>query len=470
MKKGLWNRRMPTMLAFVILLISIWTTSFLVQQRVITVGRASPDKTPQNITVSNISDSSFTVSFTTEQKTVSGVSVKRATSSYVVFDDRNKTEPEAKPFFSHFITIADLTPETKYEFSILSEGETYLDEGKSFSVTTGKKLSSSPPVQTPVLGKIIQPDGSPGDDSIVELKLGNSQILSILTKEDGSFILPTNSLRDSTLANYLTLKPNDEITITALKQSFKSQIKVLYENSQSLPPITLEQNYNFTDVEKTKIATAASQLEIQSLPRRFGDVRITTPRQSESFVDQRPTFRGSAIPNSNIKITSPVAADITSSANGSWSFRPESSLPPGIHKLTIETVDGFGVTRKISADFTIFPSGSQVADSATPSATPITTTAPTATPTTLVTPNVTVTTTPSATPSATPITTTAPTATPTTLVTPIATSPTTITTAAPTATNAPQVSLAPTGSTATVALTFVSVLLIIAGSALLFLL
>src|SRR3989344_1491448 len=115
MKKGLWSKRMPTIFAFLLLFISIWVTSYLIQTGVIIVGRATPDKTPQNVTIANITDSSFTVAFTTNEKTSGGLSVEEVGKNpYVVFDDRNKKTGlpaqagEQNEFYSHYITVSEL--------------------------------------------------------------------------------------------------------------------------------------------------------------------------------------------------------------------------------------------------------------------------------------------------------------------------------------------------------------------------
>ena len=62
MKRGIWSKRIPTILALFILFGSIWVTSFLIQTGVIFVGRASPDRIPQNVKISNITDSGISFS------------------------------------------------------------------------------------------------------------------------------------------------------------------------------------------------------------------------------------------------------------------------------------------------------------------------------------------------------------------------------------------------------------------------
>ena len=139
--------------------------------------------------------------------------------------------------------------------------------------------------------------------------------------------------------------------------------------------------------------------------------------------------------------------------NGSWSFRPSVPLSPGEHTITIETQDNFGILKTISQKFTVFASGAQVAESATPSATPAITITPTTTQ--AITPTVFIS------PSATPLITQIPTIAPTVVVTiPPTIPPITI----------PITTPAPPGSSSSLILTSISIILIFTGSVLLFLL
>lgn len=460
MKQKLWNKRIPTIIALGLLFVSIWVTSYLIQTGVIFVGRAGPDKTPQNINVSNITDSSFTLSFTTNAKTVAGLSVEeKGSSPFIVFDNRNKNSNDQTEFYSHFITVPDLKPETIYNFSILSSGETFLDDGKKYSVKTGAAISSPPPKQNPVTGKIILRDGKDAGDTIVELQVGGAQSITARTKDDGSFIIPTNSIRTQFLNNYFILEPNQELKIRALKQDMTASVTTLFKNSEAIPQIILTSNYDFVDTDVEEIPSLSSQLKIPTPKTRFGEISVLSPSGSESFIDSRPLFRGTALPNETVRITiesDPIKTEVIADGNGVWTFRPAFSLSAGQHKITIQSVDRFGVIKTISRIFIVFPSGSQVAESATPSATPTVTITQPPTPTPIQSGP---TSTPIPTPTASP--TFAPTTTPTPTIPPFITiSPTQI----------PIVTPAPPGSTSSIILTAISVLLIFAGSALLFLL
>lgn len=461
MRGTLWHKRIPTLFAFVVLFLSIWVTSYLIQSGIIFVGRATPDKTPQNIIISNITENTFTVAFTTNVETVAGVSVEGAGAPFVVYDNRNRQAGTQKPYFSHYITVSDLSPKTNYQFSIISDGETFLSNGQKYTVQTGDKISGSPPKQDPVVGKVILPEGGPASDTIVELQVTGGQIITDLTNDNGGYIIPTNSIRNSSLAAYLTIGPDEELTLTAFRSDLQTQVKVLFKNASVIPPITLSQKYDFTKVSEGQVSTASSQLKTSQAQTGFGEVRILTPGPSQSFIDNRPLFRGTALPNKTVKITiesNPITAAVLAGSAGAWSFRPDVALAPGEHKITIISPDRFGIMKTVSQTFSVFASGSQVAQSATPSATPTITVAPTLTPTPAL--------------SITPVASISPTVTAT--IAPVIPSPTptTVLALSPTAapTNPPVATPAPTGSSSSIALTIFSIALILGGTALLFLL
>jgi len=468
MRKGLWHKRIPTIAALALLFLSIWVTTFLIQTGVIFVGRASPNKIPQNVSISNITENSFTVTYTTNEKTLSGISVEEGNvPSFVVFDDRNKEISERKEFYSHFISVTDLKPNTTYEFSILSDGEAYLDGDEKYKVTTTSPVTIIPLEQNPIIGTILLPDGNKGVDTIVELEIEGAQKFSTLTNDEGEYIISISGLRKASLDDYFYLLPSQEIIINALRQNAKTSVKLLFAEAGLIPVITLEKQYDFTNIKTSEVSTSSSALRIPTPQIVAGEVRITTPRENQSFVDSAPLFRGTALPNKIVKITiePSLFENVNSESSGIWSFRPDEDLAPGLHTITIESPDKYGIIKSVSQSFTVFSSGSQVAQSATPSATPTLTTTPTKiptqTPTQVPTPTVVLSPTVSQIPSPTLSPTPIPTANPTPIVTETIT---------PTPTITAIITPPPPGNNSSIILTFVSALLIFAGGALLFLL
>ncbi len=465
MKKGFSQKRIPTLFALLILFASVWVTSFLIKNQVLFVGRATPEKSPQNVTISNAGDSSFTSSFTTGEQAVSAISVEGQDNvPYAVFDDRDKVTGKKTPFYSHLITVSNLTPQTSYKFTILSDGETYPKDGTTYSVTTGRRLPKAGATDI-ISGKVILPDGNNADDTIVILDLDGIQTLSTLTNGRGEYKIDVGSARTSDLKSFFNGNTSSTATLKFTRGNLASLVMTLLKDTKPVPPVALSYQYDFTQIQSEEISTASSILRVPSQTIKYGDIKIINPRENASFIDARPSFSGTAIPNQSVKITIEsklIETTVISGTNGFWSFRPSAPLAPGDHKITIQTLDQYGISKTITANFAVFAGGTQVAQSATPSATPIVTFTPT--------------------PSATPIPTGTPIPTimlssPTPTIRTVTPMPTVTLSPVPTVmsptsvpTKPPAVTPAPSGSTSEVFLTVISVIFISTGAALLFLL
>ncbi len=465
-KKRFFEKRIPTLAALIILIISLVVTSFLLKSGVIIIGRASPDTSPQNILITNISDISFSVTFTTNEKTTGAVNLlDDGGKNSLFFDERDKSGAP-QTYYSHEITVGNLKPQKNYNFYILADGKTVTDNDKPFTVTTGLTIISSPSMQHPIFGKVFLPDGQGADDILVRIPVNKTQSISTITKSGGEFIIPSNSIRNDKLDSYYNFLDTDIIQLEILRQDMRSTVKILFKNSPSIPLITLPNIYDFTQENPGEVATSSSKFKIPQVTVKTGEVKITSPGESQSLIDNKPLFKGTAGANKEVKITieSPVVIQgtVTADANGLWTFRPQTALAPGNHTITIETTDNLGIARKISLKFSVFASGSQLALEATGAPTPTTTPTATPTPTSVLssTPTLAPSVSPSLTPSvSTPTATIIPTAVPT--LSPTAAIPTKI----------PKTTLPPSGTTSSsIILTFVSVVFIFTGVSLLLIL
>ena len=475
MKKGLFNRRVPTILALLILVVVIGVSTVLIQNGIFYIGKAAPDSQPQNFSITNITDTSFTAVFTTSGLVDSVVNMDEANaSSSIVLDDRDKKTGNRALYYSHHITVPNLSPQKTYYFKLIIGNTHY--ENSAYKVITGKKIIEAPPAQNPLFGKILLPDGASGSDSIVIANSGQSQNISSVTDGKGEFILPTNSLRNNQNSSYVLLANDSPIELHIARQSMTASILTLFKTAQNLPTVMLSQKYSFIE-KKEDQPKGISQLNF-SLPIGGSTVSITSPQQGESYIDKNPNFYGTSYPNSsiNLSISKVIQQQVLTKADGSWNYQPNSSLAQGDYSLTISVVDPENKKITLTRDFSIFPLGSQVVESATPSATP----KPKATATPTLKPTRTPTPTPTISPTPTIVT---PTLTPAATSTPIPSMPTatislptaTIVPSTPTSlpisttkpTNRPTIK-APGAMENTVALTGFSIVLITIGIALLF--
>lgn len=362
MKKSIFDKRIPTTLALFLLVIGIGVTMLLVNQGVFIVTRASPEQTPQNVTVTNITPHSFTVSFTTLEKTVAAVSVVVNGEERLLFDNRDNDQKNA--YYSHEITVSNLQPNSNYGYKILSNGASFPEGEDLFQALTFTEISGTPG-ETTMTGSVILPNGEPGSDTLLLITPEEGATASVVTSGHGTFTLPAKLLKNASGTSYLDTSKQVPLIIKVIRQNTESIIETVFTADGKIPPISLSQNYQFiAEVDEKFVATPSSLFE-EPDPNISNTLSIISPRDNEVLVDNRPQLRGTAPAGSVVRILldGKNAAQVRASPNGNWSFRPSVPLPPGDH--TVSAVSG----RTVSQEFSIFSSGSQIAQSATPSAT-----------------------------------------------------------------------------------------------------
>lgn len=449
MRKTLWEKRIPTFAGIFLAVVAIFATTMLTQFGRSLLTRAGPTETPKNVKVSNVSETGFTVTWETEGAVLGSIKVGETdATSKTAFDDRSVVSDGTSSFREHIATVTGLTPSSQYIFRILSGQNTYDNNGSPFSVVTAGALSKEGRKDDQAMGSVVFPDGKPATGAIVLLNISGAQPLATVVKPSGEYLFPLTLFRSIDLASYYKSSDQDSMELTVLGvDGTLAKARTSLKNRSKIPTVTLGNEYDFTITESpspTPQASLSSSFTAPT-PKPGRDPTLTSPKQNEVFTDQKPIFKGSAASGANVKITiesNPIVDSVVADGAGTWTYQPKTPLPPGTHTITVEAPDQNGIVRILKQTFTIQPLGSQVAEAATASATPILnpTVTPKATPTGMLSP----------TPIPTPITALTPTlvpATPIPLVTP------TIVAAAPilvSATPIPPSAIAPLPRSATI--------------------
>lgn len=376
-----FNKRIPTLMGLLLVLIGIGVTSYLVQTGVIYIGQAAPDNNPKNIRVTNVSDTSFSISYETDTNVQGLLSLsgdKSLTKITPVLDDRDQATGVVKPYRLHHLTVRNLLPNTQYYFSIVSGASTFQDNSQPFNVTTGPTIGDAPSSQNPLAGKVITPGGNAPLEAIVFVKTPDAQTLSGLIAKEGNYIIPLNALRSTNGNQYVTIATDQIIQILVTSETEGAQASILASQINPVPIITIGNTYDFTTSANPKVPSASSSatstFPVFSPAIESGGPQLLTPRKDDGYTDQQPLFQGTASPGANIQIiihsNQQIETQIVANQAGGWSFRPSEKLAPGDHTITIITKDQFGIPRVLTQSFTVFAAGTQVNQSATPSATP----------------------------------------------------------------------------------------------------
>lgn len=433
MQNSLLHKRIPTLLGLILLGVGFFAINFAVTHTTFFTTKASPSYAPEEIRVTNLTDTSFTVSYTTKESVLGTLSFGSTPSGgKVALDDRDQQSGNPQPYLVHHITVKNLSPNTTYYYSISSADKSFIDTDKPFTVKTLDQLSQNPSRQPPIVGTVANPSGNT-DNTIVLLVTDGAQTLSTMVKADGSYVMPLNALRTSDYSSYITFTDTSIIKILVENPDGKSTVSVLASQINPVPQISINNSYDFTtSLETSHNPIASDSADTTSFPSFSAteagpkQPSISNPSTDAGLHDQQPQFDGTALPNSQVEIEihsdNPITTTITANTNGSWTYRPTTKLAPGQHTITIKTKNSQGILQTITRSFTVYAEGSQFTE---PSVSPV---QPTDTPT----PTVAVpTATPSPSPTTTPIASPTPTLSPTATPTPIPVAPTTILTQPP---------------------------------------
>ena len=357
---------------------------FLVQnQQIFRIG-ASPDIAPQDVRVSNISDSSISVSWTTDKATVGSLKWGVATNQVGGLMPSEDTTSQN----IHLITLTGLEPEKTYYFKTVSDGVDYDNSGIPWQATTGSPLEPSADSKI-ISGTVMTATGEPSEGALVYLTGTGIATLSTKTTTSGSFVLPIGNLRNSDLTSYADLSTNPILQIYV--QAGPSGIS----NAQILPSLTAiptmvlgktydlrnESNQNASEVGNVNLnlpadATPASKFDVSSTsaaPAAAKTVTLKSIDDQETLNTTKPELIGEGPAGTKITITInstvPITGSTTISQDGTWKWEPPKNLEPGEHTITISWKDASGILQKLTKTFVV-SAAEGPAFVATPSATP----------------------------------------------------------------------------------------------------
>lgn len=253
-KGSVWNRRIPTLFSLFLLLGGLSTAIFLNQRIQGMRIKAKSSFQPEEIKITNLSPSSFTVSWITREKTSGFISFgETASLGKVVLDDRDKEREEIGDYFTHHITLSHLRPATRYYFKIGSGGRLFGKGEEPLTAKTPQK-TNHPPVFDPAFGRVLDKQGAPAEGAIVYLFLPDCTPLSALVKPSGGWLIPKNlSLKAdfSSFCRYPKKGGEYRILIRGGEKG-ETHIDLLTGLDQPVPEIALGQDYSFKDLSRLR--------------------------------------------------------------------------------------------------------------------------------------------------------------------------------------------------------------------------
>lgn len=375
------EKKIPTIFAFLILLGGLATATFLDRSAQTVTSLANKTPLPEEVHFTNISDNSFTVSWLTSSPTTGAIVATTGVKKSTILDDLD-SDSIPRPRTTHYVTVKNLSENVSVSVKIIS-GSKNCNEEKfcpTFTQKTGAKLLS-PLTLPPVRGSLFTPEGKSAEGAIVYLTIGKSAPLTGRVDSGGLWVIPLTQLRTQDFLGRPDFADSDIVQITAkLSETSMStaiiDMKSIRQNL-TIPQMIIGNSYNFIDLlsKKDALALLATQnvLGVKTeQSNKSAQVDILFPKYDDDTTpDSRPRIRGTGKPGSQLLITvnsSPQTGKVTVGSDGTWNFRPEKELPPGVHHLTIQEYDEKGSLITYTRKFIVLKSGERVLGEATPSA------------------------------------------------------------------------------------------------------
>lgn len=380
------NLKLPTILGVIILVFGVVAGVVLINSSQVFKIGANTEGIPKNVRITNITDSTATVTWTTDIKTKGFV--KWGKSELAL--SKVALEDETDASFVHSANIVGIDQGSTIVFKTNSETKDYDNGGIPWNITTKdtKILGNNNLIAS---GTVLEADGSTPARAIVYLTV-NGSLVSALTSVEGNFVIPLSTYFD-------TISDTTAIEISVQGGPKGTTQAVIYPKSiKFIPTMVLGRSYDFRSAEINnsnqqpessltvpESVEASSRFEITKSNNQeietTSTLSIDSIDEGEIITTTDPEFFGSAPKGTQIEIQ--VESELQTGtakvdSKGKWSWSPPNNLEAGEHKLTVKWRDTSGILRTITRTFIVSAAEGPAFES-TPSATPQNTTSPVAT-------------------------------------------------------------------------------------------
>jgi len=396
--------KIPTFIAISVMVLALSAGLIFINREQIFKLSAQTDLVPNNVKVSNITGSSFTVSWITA----------RETGGFLIWGENknslNQTVSDeiGTQNYTHFVDVKNLTAGKTYYFKINSAGTLYgQDKNEPWSVTTGVTLKEGDSTNPMISGSVVTATGNPAAYALVSINIEGAAPISTFTSVNGNWLIDLKQLRSDDLNNLLPVNNNTLLEILAQAGPLGVASAQIYAPAAvTTPPIILGQVNDFKNLtlsqnesDHSLTADIKAPAETAKKPKfNVGEaeakttgeetVIISNPEDNETIFTQKPEFFGKAPAGKEITITvqseTPQSTSLTVDSKGDWKWSPPAELPPGTHKITLSWRDSQGVLQTVVQNFTVqtAEAAEEPAFESTPSAslTPVPFSTPTASP------------------------------------------------------------------------------------------
>lgn len=391
-QKKLLNKRMPTVLGLIILVIGLVIgTFFLGQGTGVFAPRATPETTPKKVRLTNVTSESFTVSFITDDEIPGFVKYGDSARSIrsQASDDRDQLTGTIKGYQTHHITVRGLQPNQTYYYVLgTGSGATFDNNGQPFTVKTAQR-SATPPSAKTVYGSVTTSSGAPADGALVYISIPGAGDMSAQVKSSGNWAIPLSNARKTDGSDYALVEDSTQLGLLVQGGSASeiTQSSILVSEAQPIPTITLGQDGasiaqgdtggsspaqggaqpNATQQQSTTPAAtvdstqgssarsartgALTDVIAESISARDSaeptlEIVDVTNGESEEIQSTQPQIVGTLSPDIEVTVTinseTEIVQQVTTDSSGRFSIDLASlglRLEPGLHTVTYAYTD-----------------------------------------------------------------------------------------------------------------------------------
>ncbi|HBL52386.1 MAG: hypothetical protein A2694_02555 [Candidatus Blackburnbacteria bacterium RIFCSPHIGHO2_01_FULL_40_17] len=204
---------LKSLIPLTILVVGVVVGIVLVSNQQKTRSKADIESVPKDVRITNLSDNSFSVSWTTLDKADVGYVSYGENESLgsMVGDDRDPTSSTtdvgttlgARQRFTHHVTIKNLDPAKTYFFNIGSGAKLYANNGVPYQATTAPTTNDTPPLPESAFGRVLVSGNTIPSDALVYLNVEGSTPLSSYIRENGNWLITLNNARTEDLFSYI---------------------------------------------------------------------------------------------------------------------------------------------------------------------------------------------------------------------------------------------------------------------------
>lgn len=342
------DKHFPTVIGVILLMVILFSGVYLSQRTTSLSSKASSSCEPINPQINNLTYGSFDFSFTTSTSCLATLKINDK-----IFKDSSTV------FNTHYFKVTNLSPNTSYQFSLISGNTTY--SRPEFSLVTATKPSSSIPTSNLAWGRIVDSNIEPVSGAIIYLLIPGSQALSAFSNKDGNWNISfATSFNESKTDWFNPTSPLDEDIIVYSPDGKLTQLSNRTDNNDPVPDIIVGQNYFST----TSTTTTSSLLD-STATQSTVSLSLTSPQESESISSLRPDIFGNGPAGAIFQLKlDGFSHNVTVASNNIWHWSPSQDLSLGSHQLVLTYQD-----TTITRNFTVASDDNYLAFSSTPSAT-----------------------------------------------------------------------------------------------------